>query len=75
MTLKTQEESFFHDVQARLKKILTHTKKITDVKHLLLDSTSKKFPDSLTWGEPTDSVTLFRVFITLRLVTLGHANV
>ena len=74
MTLKTQEESFFHDVQARLKKILTHTKKITDVKHLL-DSTSKKFPDSLTWGEPTDSVTLFRLFITLRLVALGHANV
>ena len=48
MTLKTQEESFFHDVQARLNKILTHTKKIADVKHLLLDSTSKKFPDSLT---------------------------
>ena len=54
---------------------MTHTKKITDVKHLLLDSTSKKFPDSLTWGELTDSVTLFRLFITLRLVTLGHANV
>ena len=75
MTLKTQEESFFHDVQARLNKILTHTKKIADVKHLLLDSTSKKFSDSLTRGEPTDSVTLFWLFITLRLVTLGHANV